>query len=30
VRDDATFKRWLKQQKQLAERYDDFDPSEEW
>ena len=30
VRDDASFKRWLKQQKQLAERYDDFDPREDW
>ncbi len=30
VRDDASFKRWLKQQKQLAERYDDFDPREGW
>ncbi|HAN55893.1 MAG TPA: hypothetical protein DCQ77_06765 [Betaproteobacteria bacterium] len=30
VRDDASFKRWLKQQKQLAERYDDFDPRDDW
>ncbi len=30
VRDDAAFKRWLKQQKQLAERYDDFDAGEAW
>ena len=30
VRDDASFKRWLKQQKQLAERYDDFDASGDW
>jgi hypothetical protein len=30
VRDDAAFKRWLKQQKQLAERYDDFDAGEDW
>jgi len=30
VRDDASFKRWLKQQKQLSERYDDFDPREDW
>jgi hypothetical protein len=30
VRDDAAFKRWLKQQKQMAERYDDFDAGEDW
>ena len=30
VRDDASFKRWLKQQKQLAEHYDDFDPLDDW
>jgi hypothetical protein len=30
VRDDASFKRWLKQQKQLAERYDDFDAGDAW
>jgi hypothetical protein len=30
VRDDASFKRWLKQQKQMAERYDDFDADETW
>jgi hypothetical protein len=30
VRDDAAFKRWLKQQKQMAERYDDFDADETW
>ena len=30
VRDDASFKRWLKQQKQLSEHYDDPDSLDDW
>lgn len=30
VKDDASFKRWLKQQKQLSEQADDLDPIDDW